>query len=171
MYQFMTIPVHVHTVIPINHLDLPINVATALHVHRCTCSSVYLFSVFLHFRQNMHIYLSTNLLEINLPVYLHTSLLSSNKYLPVTTNTCVPAHRCTLSWPYLFIFILYFRLNAKIHPSTFQLRCMTLFIFMFLFRLTTKTYLLTHVLVRVPTHIYINTRSRATCSFSYLKSH
>ena len=30
--------------------------------------------------------------EINSPVYLHTSPLSINKDLPVTTNTCVPTH-------------------------------------------------------------------------------
>ena len=95
--------------------------------------------------------------EINVPVYLHTSPLSNNKDLPVTTNTCVPAQRCTLPWPYLFIFILYFRVNAEIYQSTFLLRCMTpvyLFIFMLLFRLTTKTYLLPHVLVYLRTYIY-----------------
>ncbi len=64
--------------------------------------------------------------EINVPVYLHTSPLSNNTDLPVTTNTCVPAHRCTLPWPYLFIFILYFRLNAKIYPSTFLQLFMTM---------------------------------------------
>ena len=69
--------------------------------------------------------------EINLPVYLHTAPLSNNKDLPVTTNTCVPAHRCTLPWHYLFIFILYFRLNAKIYPSTFLQQCMTPFICLF----------------------------------------
>ena len=84
------------------------------------------------------------------------SPLSNNKDLPVTPNTCVPAHRCTLPWPYLFIFILYFRLNAKIYPSTFLQLCMTvyLFIFMFLFHLTTKTYLLPHVLMYL--YIYIS---------------
>ena len=195
MYPFITLPVHVHTVIQINRLDLPVNISTALRVHRYDCSSVYLFSLFLHFRHNMHSYLSTHLLgyvhrdphasplpknkylpvttttlylplngpdhdtacslscfkysiwltakiysstflllylstdvsvheytcsvflpfghniqlnfrsqiqpEINLPVYLHNSPLSNNKDLPVTINTCVPAHRCTLSWPYL----------------------------------------------------------------------
>ena len=69
--------------------------------------------------------------EIHVPVYLHTSPLSNNKDLPVTQNTCVPAHRCTLPWPYLLIFILYFRLNAKIYPSTFLQLCMTMFICLF----------------------------------------
>ena len=96
--------------------------------------------------------------EIYLPVYLHTSSLSNNKDLHVTTNTCVPAHRCTFSLPYLFIFILYFRLNAKIYPSTFLQHCMTLFIFMFLFLLTTKTYLLLHVIMYLPKYMYIPVR-------------
>ena len=102
---YMTLPVHVHTVIPINHLYLPINVSTALHVHRYTCSSVYLFSLFPHFRHNMYSYLSSHLLG-----YVHTdphaSPLPRNKDLPVTTTTCVPALKCTWSWACLFIFIL-----------------------------------------------------------------
>ena len=43
-------------------------------------------------------------LKINLPVYLHASLLSNHKDLPVTTTISIPAHRCTHSWPYVFIF-------------------------------------------------------------------
>ena len=35
--------------------------------------------------------------KINLPLYLHASLSSNHKDLPVTTTTCVHAHRCTLS--------------------------------------------------------------------------
>ena len=58
--------------------------------------------------------------KIYLPVYLHASL-SNHRYLPVTTATCVHAHRCTRSWPYLFMFILLFRLTAEIYPSTFLL--------------------------------------------------
>ena len=60
-------------------------------------------------------------LKINLPVYLHASLSSNHKDLPVTTTTCVPGHRCTRPWPYLFIFILSFRLTVKIDPSKFLL--------------------------------------------------
>ena len=48
-------------------------------------------------------------LKINLPVYLHPSLLSNHKDLPVTTATCVHAHWCTCSWPYLVILIISFR--------------------------------------------------------------
>ena len=59
--------------------------------------------------------------KINLPVYPHASPLPKNKELPVTTTTCVPAHICICSWPYLFIFILSFRLTVKNYPSTFLL--------------------------------------------------
>ena len=57
--------------------------------------------------------------KINLPVYLHASLSSNHKDLPVTTTTCLPAHRCTCSGPYLFMFMLLFRLTTKIYLSTF----------------------------------------------------
>ena len=63
--------------------------------------STFFCSVFLPFRRNIHAHqLGTYTQiqpEINVPVYLHTSPLSNNTDLPVTTNTCVPAHR----WPYL----------------------------------------------------------------------
>ena len=36
-------------------------------------------------------------LKINLPVYLHASLSSNHKDLPVTTTTCVHAHMCSRS--------------------------------------------------------------------------
>ena len=106
MYPFVTLPVPVHTVIPINRLDLPVKVSTALYVNRYTCSSVYLFSLFLHFQHNMHSYLSTHLLG-----YVHTdphaSPLPKNKYLPVTTTTCVPALKCTLPFHFHTLNILY----------------------------------------------------------------
>ena len=63
--------------------------------------------------------------KINLPVYPHASLSSNHKDLPVTTTTCLPAHRCTRSGPYLFMFILSFRLTSKIYPSTFLLLYMS----------------------------------------------
>ena len=91
---FMTLPVPVHAVIPINRLDLPVKVSTALHVNRYICSSVYLFSLFLHFQHNMHSYLSTHLLGY-VHIDPHASPLPKNKYLPVTTTTCVPALKCT----------------------------------------------------------------------------
>ena len=61
LYPFMALPVHFDTFIPINRLDLPVNVSTVQHVHRCTCSSLYMFSLFLLFRHNMHNDLSTHL--------------------------------------------------------------------------------------------------------------
>ena len=123
----MTLRVHFHTFIEINRLDLPVNVSTVLHVHRCTFSSLYLFSLFLLFWHNMHNDISTHILgtylqihpKINLPVYPHAFPLPKNKDLPVTTTTCVHAHTCTRSGPYLSIFILLFRLTVKIYPSTF----------------------------------------------------
>ena len=45
-------------------------------------------------------------------IYLHAFLSSNHKDLPVTTTTCVHAPRCTRSWPYLFLFILSFRLTV-----------------------------------------------------------
>ena len=113
-------PVYFDTFIPINCLDLPVNISTVLHVHRRTCSSIYLlglFLIFLWILRNDH---STYLLEylpkihpkIHLPVYIHASLSSNHKVLPVTTTTCVPAHIFTRSWSYLFILILSFRLTV-----------------------------------------------------------
>ena len=56
-------------------------------------------------------------IKINVPVYLHASLLSNRKDVPVTTTTCVQVHRCTRSGPYAFIFILSFRSTVKIYLS------------------------------------------------------
>ena len=56
--------------------------------------------------------------KVNIPVYLHASLSSNHKGLPVTTTTCVHAHRCTRSWPCVFIFRLSFRLTVMIYPFT-----------------------------------------------------
>ena len=41
--------------------DVPVHHYTVLHVHSCTCSSLYLFSLFLLLRHNMHNDLSTHL--------------------------------------------------------------------------------------------------------------
>ena len=107
LYPFMAVPVHFHTFIPINHFDLPVNVSTVLHVYiyRFTCSSLYLFSLFLPFWHNMHNGLSTHLLgylptdppKNKFTCYLHASPLPKNKDLPVITTTCVPAYICTCS--------------------------------------------------------------------------
>ena len=65
--------------------------------------------------------------KINLPVYLHVSLSSNHKDLPVSTTTCVPAHRCTRSWPYVFIFT-FILITVKIYPSTFLLFYMSTYV-------------------------------------------
>ena len=110
-----------------------------LHVHRYIHASVYLFSLILPLKHNMHNYLSAHLLgyiHTDLPenksVYLHASLSSNHKDLPVTTTTCVHARRCTHTWLYLFIFILLFWLTAKIYPSTFLPLYMSTYIYLFI---------------------------------------
>ena len=86
--------------------------STGVPVHHYTCS-VYLFIfgktstinfIFIYWGTYTQIYP-----KIRLPVYLHASLLSNHKDLPVTTTTCVHAHRSTRSLPYLFILIISFR--------------------------------------------------------------
>ena len=100
-----------------------------------TCSSLYLFSFFFfHFWHNLHVHnnLWTHLLghlptdspENYLSVYPHASVSSNHKDLPVTTTASLPAPRCIRSWPYVFVFILSFRLTAEIYPSTFLLNYM-----------------------------------------------
>ena len=127
VYPFMAQPVHLHTFIAINRLNLPVNVSSVLHVHRCICSSLYLFSLFLLFRHNMHIDLSTHLwvpiptdppenkftcllscfsFAQELPTYLSSPLLV---YLPIA----IPVRDPTCSFS--------FRLIVKIYPSTFPL--------------------------------------------------
>ena len=61
------------------HSNLPVNVSTVLHVHRLTCSSIYLFSLFLLFLHILRSDLSTHLLG-----YLPTDP-PENKF------TCLPS--------------------------------------------------------------------------------
>ena len=134
MYPFMDLRVHFHTSISINRQDLPVNVSTVLHVHICTCSSlycsacpqIYLFIIipvtFISFFFGITCIMTFKLIywgaypqihpKINAPVYSHASRSSNHKDLPVTTTTCVPAHICTRSWSYLFVLILSFRLTV-----------------------------------------------------------
>ena len=121
--------------------------STDVPVHHYTCSVYFLFfgiTCTMSFRlvywgTYRHIYPKRNV-----PVYLHAFLWSNNKYLPVSTTTCVPAHRCTRSWPYLFIFIV-FLITVKIYPSTFLLFYMstdvpvhhyTCLVYLFIFGIT-----------------------------------
>ena len=104
--------------------------------------------------------------KINLPDYLHASHSSNHKDLPVTTTTCVHAHRCTRSWPYLFIFRLSFRLTGKIYPPTFLLFYMytdvpvhhyTCSVYFFFFGITcTMTYQLIYWGTYKQIHLKIN---------------
>ena len=86
--------------------------STGVPAHHYTCS-VYLFLFGITSTINFQlIYWGTYTQiypKIKLPVYLHASLLSNHKDLPVTTTTCVHAHRSTRSLPYLFILIISFR--------------------------------------------------------------
>ena len=104
------------------------SMSTVVPVHQYTCS-VYLFFFGITYTVTFQlIYWGTYTqiyLKINVPVYLYVSLLSKHKALPVTTTISVPAHICTRSGPYLFIFILSFWLTAKIYPSTFLLLYMS----------------------------------------------
>ena len=90
MYPFMTLPVHFilsfRLTIKIYPSTFPLSV---LHVHRCTCSSVYLCSLFFIFRHNVHNDLSTHPLG-----YLHTdppentfSLFTVMFFFGLTTKT------------------------------------------------------------------------------------
>ena len=131
----INLPVYLDASLPSNHKDLPVStttlrvhfqtfilitikiypstfllfyMSTEVPVHHYTCS-VYLFLFgitstitfqLVYWGSYTHIHP-----KINLPVYPHAFLWSNNKDLPVSTTTSVPAHRCTRSWPYLFIFI------------------------------------------------------------------
>ena len=94
--------------------------STDVPVHQYTCSVCFFFFGVTCTMTFQLIYTQIHP-KIYLPAYLYAFLLSNHKDLPVTTTTCVPAHRCTRSWAYLFIFIFSFRLTVKIYPSTFIL--------------------------------------------------
>ena len=121
MYPFMTLPVHCNTVFLISvKLDPPtvllFYISTHLPVHQYTCSVYFLFFG-ISYAKTFHLlgYLPTD------PQDKHASLSSNHKDLPVTTTISIPAKRCTRSRPYLFVFILSFRLTVKIYLSTFLL--------------------------------------------------
>ncbi len=98
--------------------------STDVPVHHYNCAVYFLFFSITCTMTFQLIYWGTYTQihpKLNIPVYFHTFLLSNHNDLPVTTTTCVPAHCCTSSWPYLFIFRLSFQLTVKIYPSTFIL--------------------------------------------------
>ena len=93
--------------------------STDIPVHQYTCSAYFLFFSITCTMTFQLIYWGTYTQihpKVYLPVYIHASLSSNHKGLPVTATTCVHAHGCTCSWPYVFIFILSFRLTIKIYP-------------------------------------------------------
>ena len=127
MYLFMTVPVYFNTVFLITSKIYPSTfllfyMSTDVPVHHYNCAVYFFFfgiTCTVTFSTHLPGHLHTDPPKIY--VYLHPSLLSNHNDLPVTTTTCVPAHSCTCSWPYLFIFILSFRFIVKIYPSTFIL--------------------------------------------------
>ena len=125
--------------------------STVVPVHQYTCS-VYFFFFGITCTVTFQLIYTEIYPKINLPDYLHASLSSNQKDLPVTTTTCVHAHRCNRSWPYLFIFILSFRLTVKIYPSTFlhvhRCTCSSVYLFslFLLFRHNLHSDLSTHLL-------------------------
>ena len=122
LYPFMAVPVHFHTFIPINHLDLPVNVSTVLYVHRCTwsslycsaCPQMYLFSLFLLFRHNMHNDLSTHsgYQPTDQSKNKFTHLPSCFSFAQEQRPTCHHNYLCTC--PYMYTFM-----TLPVHFHTF----------------------------------------------------
>ena len=110
VYMPRTLPVHFHTFIHINRKDLPVHSSTVLHVHICTCSVYFFFFVITYTMTFQLIYWGTYTQihpKINLPVYLHASLSSNHKDLPVTQLLVympiyVPVHNSTCSFWYFY---------------------------------------------------------------------
>ena len=137
--------------------------STGVPVHHYTCSVyVFLFGktatvnfIFIYWGTYTQIYP-----KIMLPVYLHASLLSNHKDLPVTTTTCVHAHTSTRSLPYLFILIISFWQTICTYlPLACCSKYSDIYLFInqpfnlcvFFTWLYMHTYLSTHLLVCVPT--------------------
>ena len=156
----MTVPVNFQTFIMVTVKIYPSTfllfyMSTDVPVHHYTCSVYVLFfgiTCTMSFRlvcwgTYRHIHPKRNV-----PVCSHAFLSSNHKDLPVTTTTCVHAHRCNRSWPYLFIFILSFRLTVKIYPSTFlhvhRCTCSSVYLFslFLLFRSNLRNDLPSHLL-------------------------
>ena len=68
--------------------------------------------------RNLHVHRCTRLTYLPIRVSYHKDLL-------LDSTIPLHAHRCTRSWPCLFIFILLFRLAAKIYSSKFLLLYMS----------------------------------------------
>ena len=119
MCPFMTLPVHVHTVIPINRLDLPVNVSllymyTNTPVHQYTCS-VYFYILgitctvtFPLICWGMYIQILMLLLCLTTKTYPSPQLLV---YLPLN----LPDHDPACSFSY-FKYSIW--LTSRIYPPT-----------------------------------------------------
>ena len=90
-------------------LSFRLTVKTFLHVHRCICSSVYLFSLFLLFRHNMHNDLLTHLLG-----YLHTDPPENT----FSLFTIMPLFRLTIKTFLSPQLLVYLPIDVPIHDPT-----------------------------------------------------
>ena len=164
--------------------------STDVPVRQCTCSVYFLFFgitctvtfQLIHWGTYTQIHP-----KINLPVYLHASLSTNRKDLPVSTTACVPAHIWTRSWPYLFIFIQTFwqPLRSTVNVSTVlhvhRCTCSSLYLFtLFFFGVTCAmtfqliywgTYTQIHPKINLPVYPHASLSSlqqRPTCLHNYL---
>ena len=142
--------------------------STDVPVHHYTCS-VYLFIFGITSTVTFQLIprgtYTQSYPKIKLPVYLLASLLSNYKDLPVTTATCVHAHRSTRSLPYRFILIISFwQTICTDLPLACSSKYSEIYLFInqpfnlcvFFTWLYMHTYLSTHLLVCVPTDPHEN---------------
>ena len=104
-YPFMVLPVHFDTFILINRLDLPVNVSTVQHVHRCTCSSLYCSAC-----PQMYLF-------ITIPVQFISSFFQHNMHNDLSTHLWVPTRRSARKSIYRFTLMLLLCLRTKNYLS------------------------------------------------------
>ena len=134
----LDVPVHTLPVDFILSFRLTIKIypSTFLHVHKCTCSSLYLFSLFLLFWYNMYNDLLTHLLG-----YLHTDPPENTFYLftimllfRLTTQTYLSPQLLVylpIDVPFMTLpvhFHTVFLITVKIYLSTFLLFYMSTYV-------------------------------------------
>ncbi len=165
----MVLAVYFDICISFNHLDPPVNVSTVLHVTTILfcmstyiTSSLYLFSLWPYNWKKKKKWSASVPTHRSTRKYPHAFPLPQNKELILTTTTCLPAHICTRSWPYLFIF----RWTVKNYPSTFplfymstdvpfqQYICSVDFLFMWPFNSYTAVYTQIHPKVNSPVYLH-----------------
>ena len=150
MYLFMTLPVHVHIVIPINHLDLPVNVffsycSTCKHQYTCSvyffifsitctitfpliCWGMYTQILMLLFCLRTKTYLSPQLLvclPLNVPDHDPAISFSYFKYSIWLTTKIYPSacycSTCPQIYPFMSIPVQYFSLFSITYTVKFLL--------------------------------------------------